>query len=104
MALGFPCSAGARACVPLSIHAVGRPRLNIHAALAERVSCVQLRVAQAWGVVLDEFLLALTGVLLDPSAPLVHYLNRGGYLGGRCPWTTVRQKTEVSLWTPAALG
>jgi len=81
----FLAQQGPAPVVPLSIHAVGRPRLNIQAALGERVNCVQLRAAQAWGVGPAEFLLALTGVLLDPSAPLVHYLNRGAILEAVAP-------------------
>ena len=71
--------------VPLSIHAAGRPRLNLQAPLSELVTNVRLHAAATWGVAPSEFYLSLRGVIMNLDVPLVHYLTGGSVLEAVAP-------------------
>ena len=76
---------GTAPVVVLSIHAAGRPRLNTQVSLCKLVGHVQLHAAALKGVASAEFRLALGGTLMEPEAPLIHYLNAGGALEAVAP-------------------
>ena len=76
----FLAQQGPAPVVPLGLHAAGRPRISMQAALSELVGAVQLQAAVSWGVAPTEFRLALRGVALDPGFPLFHYFNGGAVL------------------------